>query len=153
MASSSVSVPVAAQVAQVLGPESYWVCNKQKTVYGLFLYSPYAFPNRSHPYQLRIRAFQPSSELFYAYSTDYLGGISNAGTIDATDYGWQGQLMSPTQIVWQDGSVWTRKEMPADHRINQYSALGNFQQAERNSQAYSQMMDRAYPNIYRSVPF
>lgn len=145
---------VAAAIAKQLGPESYWVSPAKKAVYGVFLYSPEAFPNAEFPYQLRVIIYSPSDQ-YYANSLMYLGGVAIDGSIHATEMqgGWRGQMISQNQIVWNDGSIWTRTSKPIDNTINQYSPLAAYNQANQQSQNFNYIYNQAYPNLFKKIPF
>lgn len=144
----------AAAVANVLGVESYWSCPAKNAVFGLFLYSPQAFPNSEFPYQLRVVTYSPGQS-YYADSIMYLGGIAIDGTIAATEMqqGWRGQLTNKNRIVWNDGSVWQRVKKPVDRTINQYSPASAYNQATDQSAYFNFIYNRAYPNLYKHIPF
>jgi hypothetical protein len=142
----------AAQTAEILGETSYWVCAAKNGVYGLYLYSPYAFPNSEFPYQFRLVTYQPGYS-YLAESRQYLAGVGLDGVLQTTDFynGWKGRLINPNQIMWNDGSIWTRTKPPADNSINQYSALSALKQAEWQSANFSAAYDRQYPNIQKNM--
>ena len=144
----------ATTTAQLLGGKSYWVCPAKNAVFGLYLYSPYAFPNAEYPYQLRVWTYSPSAN-FYADSQQWLGGIAIDGTISTTEMNnsWKGTLISKDQIVWNDGSIWTRTQPPQMQGMNPYSAGSAYQGAVDNSQFFNNVYNRAYPNIYRYLPW
>jgi len=147
-------VSVAAVIANQLGVESYWACPAKNAVYALFLYSPQAFTNSEFPYQLRVITYSASTQ-YYADSIMYLGGIAVDGTIAATEMqqGWRGKMVSKNKIVWNDGSVWQRVQKPIDRTINQYSPLSAYNQAADQSAYFNFTYNRAYPNLYKRIPF
>ena len=144
----------AAQTVQRLGDVSYWVCPAKNSVYAIYLYSPFAFPNREYPYQLRVWNYAPSQN-FYADSQQWLGGVAVDGTIAATEMNnsWRGQLISNDQILWNDGSIWTRTQPPAPSARNPYSAQSAYDQAAQYSAYINMIYNRAYPNLYRYNPY
>lgn len=145
---------VAQQVVNTLGERSFWVSPSKNAVYGVYLYSPYAFPNYEHPYQLRIMAYAPNYS-FYADTQFNVGGVALDGTIAFSNTldAFRGQLINPNQIMWNDGSIWYRTQLPPNNTINQYSARSAYEQSADLSTYFNTIYNRAYPNIYRYIPF
>ena len=143
-----------AQTAEILGETSYWVCAAKNGVYGLYLYSPYAFPNSEFPYQFRLVTYQPGYS-YLAESRQYLAGVGLDGVLQTTDFynGWKGRLINPNQIMWNDGSIWYRTQPPPNTAIDQYSAQSAYAQAAEYSNYMNTIYNRAYPNIYRYMPW
>jgi len=144
----------AAQTAQILGEVSHWISPAKNGVYALYLYSPYAFPNSEYPYQLRVWAYQPSAN-FYADSQQWIGGIAVDGTISTTEMNnsWRGTLINKNQIMWNDGSIWIRTNVPSQLGTNPYSPAAAYQQAANESAFLNTQYNRAYPNLYKFIPF
>lgn len=147
-------VSQAALTVSILGNVSYWVCPSKNAVYALYLYSPYAFPNSEYPYQLRVWTYAPSSN-YYADSQQWLGGVAVDGTVSTTEMNmsWKGRLLNKDQIMWNDGSIWFRTQPPARQGSNPYSAQSAYNQAAQQSAFVNATYNRAYPNLYKFIPW
>lgn len=148
------SFNLASVTANILGPESYWVCPAKNGVYSIWLYSPFAVVNAPYQYRLRILSYMPSQD-FYANTLENTAGISADGVIHATDlnFGWQGTLINKDQIMWNDGSIWQRTKPPVNRQINQYSPLSAYNEAAKQSAWMNKAYNNAYPNIERTIPW
>ena len=144
----------AAQTVKLLGDTSFWVCPAKNSVFGVYLYSPYAFPNSVYPYQLRIWSYAPSAN-YYADSQQWLGGVAVDGTINPTEMNnsWKGTLINKDQIMWNDGSLWIRTQPPPRTDRNPYSAQSAYNQATDYSAYINTVYNRAYPNLYKFNPY
>lgn len=142
------------RVVETLGEKSFWVSPSKNAVYGIYLYSRYAFPNSEFPYQLRVMAYAPGPS-FLADTEIYIGGVGIDGTINMTETnnGYRGVLINKDQIMWNDGSIWYRTQPPPNTSIDQYSAQSAYAQAAEYSNYMNTIYNRAYPNIYRYIPF
>jgi hypothetical protein len=151
---TSQQMSVAARTAQMLGETSYWVSPSKNAVIGLFLYSPYPFPNSPYPYQFRMFVYTPSYT-FLADTKQYLAGVGVDGKLNATEftYGMIGTLLNKDQLMWNDGSMWVRTQPPANRSINQYDALTAYNQAAKQSADFSALYERAYPNLVKYLPW
>ena len=145
---------LAAQTATKLSDTSYWVCPAKQSVYAIYLYSPYAFPNSQYPYQLRVWNYAPSAS-FYADAQQWLGGIAIDGTIALTEMsnGWKGVMVDDNTIVWNDNSVWKRSSKPQETQRNPFSARSAYEQAVQYSSYINGIYNRAYPNLYKFNPY
>ena len=151
---TTAQMALAAQTVRVLGNTSHWVCPAKNSVFSIYLYSPYAFPNSEYPYQLRIWAYAPTQN-YYADSQQWLGGVAIDGTIATTEMNmsWRGELIDENTIMWNDGSIWQRTTVPARNTNNPYSSQAAYNQAANYSSFVNTVYNRAYPNLFKYNPY
>jgi len=149
----SFSVEKAAQVAGRLGKQSYWVSPNHQVVFGVFVYNDYAIPNHQFPFQLRIGVYQPSAD-YLADQMLYLGGVGLDGSLSMTEVNnsFVGYLRDNNTIVWNNGMVWQRTQLPEDNSVNQYSAESAYQQAAVYSDIVNRGYNQAYPRPTKWLP-
>ncbi len=99
---------------------SYWVSsNKDGVVYGTYLERKMPYPNTDYPYQVIFRFYSPGAT-YVADTIQVKGGISLNGKINYGT-GKLGTLQNEKTIVWSNGEMWYRVEIPVANTIDMFS--------------------------------
>jgi hypothetical protein len=90
---------------------TFWIGNKNDTVYGIFQNDKSLYPNTDIPYRLTFIEY--NSGLFVnANAYTYPGGILLNGTLQISG-GINGTMQNSNTIFWNNGDVWNRvSEVP-----------------------------------------
>ena len=141
-----------ANTASKLISKSFWKSSSGKALYSIQLPGPYAAPNFPMVYDLQYQVYTPSTT-YFAEHRPSPGGIDENGFLYMLDIirgQVQGVFRGKDIIVWDDGVVWYRTTLPVNTTHNIYAPGNAFEQAERDSFAFSRSYNAAYPNLYAS---
>jgi len=96
--------------------DSYWIGNRNDTVYGIFTPDETLYTNTQVPYRLTFRAYN-AGRYAVADSFWYNGGVMLDGRLVILD-GVYGVLEDNNVIRWNNGDVWNRVSEVPQTRLN-----------------------------------
>lgn len=121
--------------------DSFWIGNRNDTVYGIFIPDETLYTNNQVPYRLTFRAYN-QGRYAVADSFWYDGGVMLDGRLVILDdtYG----VLEGTNIIrWNNGDVWNRVTEVPQPRMNGTDL--QTQMDERESRWLNERMSSAYP--------
>lgn len=121
--------------------DSYWIGNRNDTVYGIFVPDETLYTNVDVPYRLTIRAYN-SGRYAVADSFWYDGGVMLDGRLVILD-GVYGTLEGRNVIRWNNGDVWGRVTDVPQPRLNGVELQNSMD--ERESAWLNERMRSVYP--------
>lgn len=120
--------------------DSYWIGNRNDTVYGIFVNDESLYTNTMLPYRLTYRVYN-AGRYAIADSFWYDGGVSLDGRLVILD-DIIGTLEGNT-IRWSNGDIWNRVSDVPQSRLNGTELQGAMD--ERESAWLNEKMRSAYP--------
>jgi len=120
--------------------DSYWIGNRNDTVYGIFVNDESLYTNTMLPYRLTYRVYN-AGRYAIADSFWYDGGVSLDGRLVILD-DIIGTLEGNT-IRWSNGDIWNRVSDLPQSRLNGTELQGAMD--ERESAWLNEKMRSAYP--------
>ena len=120
--------------------DSYWIGNRNDTVYGIFVNDESLYTNTMLPYRLTYRVYN-AGRYAIADSFWYDGGVSLDGRLVILD-DIIGTLEGNT-IRWSNGDIWNRVSDLPQSRLNGTELQGAMD--EKESAWLNEKMRSAYP--------
>jgi hypothetical protein len=121
--------------------DSFWIGNRDDTVYGVFTPDETLYTNNAVPYRLTFRAYN-AGRYAVADSFWYDGGVMTDGRLVILDDTY-GVLEGNNRIRWNNGDVWNRVSSVPAVRENGTELQDSMDQ--RESAWLNQRMRETYP--------
>jgi hypothetical protein len=120
--------------------DSYWIGNRNDTVYGIFVNDETLYTNTMLPYRLTYRVYN-AGRYAIADSFWYDGGVSLDGRLVILDdiIG----TLEGNRIRWSNGDIWNRVSDVPQSRLNGTELQGAMD--EKESAWLNEKMRAAYP--------
>ncbi len=127
---------------------SFWIGNRDDTVYGIFQPDKSLYVNTHMAYRLVFRSYN-SGYFVNADSFSHLGGINLDGTIEILD-DTKGTMTDINTIVWNNGDVWRRVSNVPINTLDTTDIRNNID--ERESSWLNGIINKVYKTTWSLYP-